>query len=203
MEKEFVPYELAVKLKALGFDESCFGAYHNENYLDLQSEEYDYSYAVKAPTFSQAFKWFREKHGLQGYVYSTTVRGGKEGKHFSDYCWHINGIDMPFLSTDARDMENVSYEESELACLTKLIEIVENNEVTDLNVPEEINVENYISDKKPADCSKVDILTKATKQVPMLRMKNCTYIAKEDMFLINEENHFLHSIQIIGWKYSK
>jgi hypothetical protein len=25
MEKEFVPYELAVKLKALGFDEPCFG----------------------------------------------------------------------------------------------------------------------------------------------------------------------------------
>ncbi len=27
MEKEFVPYELAVKLQDLGFDESCFGYY--------------------------------------------------------------------------------------------------------------------------------------------------------------------------------
>ena len=27
MEKEFVPYELAVKLKELGFDEECFGYY--------------------------------------------------------------------------------------------------------------------------------------------------------------------------------
>ena len=133
MEKEFVPYELAVKLKALGFDEECFGYYHvNVGYTKGYAfcyfdkpKRFKDGFDLLAPTFSQAFRWFREKHALQGYVYSTTVRGGKEGKHFSDYCWHINGIDMPFLSTDARDMENVSYEEAELACLTKLIEIVE------------------------------------------------------------------------------
>ena len=133
MEKEFVPYELAVKLKALGFDEECFGYYHvNVGYTKGYAfcyfdkpKRFKDGFDLLAPTFSQVFRWFREKHALQGYVYSTTVRGGKEGKHFSDYCWHINGIDMPFLSTDARDMENVSYEEAELACLTKLIEIVE------------------------------------------------------------------------------
>ena len=133
MEKEFVPYELAVKLNALGFDEECFGYYHvNVGYTKGYAfcyfdkpKRFKDGFDLLAPTFSQAFRWFREKHALQGYVYSTTVRGGKEGKHFSDYCWHINGIDMPFLSTDARDMENVSYEEAELACLTKLIEIVE------------------------------------------------------------------------------
>ena len=122
MKKDFVPYELAVKLKELGFDEEGLGMYSkNGSVLPLVP----YTSEDKAILFSQAFRWFREKHGLQGYVSSTTVRGGKEGKHFSDYCWHINGIDMPFLSTDARDMENVSYEEAELACLTKLIEIVE------------------------------------------------------------------------------
>ena len=139
MEKEFVPYELGVKLKELGFNEKCI-AYHKDNeiyqeagvcYVNSDFEPtmvWDEMLPNKnctAPLWRQAFRWFRERHGLQGYVYSTTVRGGKEGKHFSDYCWHINGIDMPFLSTDARDMENVSYEEAELACLTKLIEIVE------------------------------------------------------------------------------
>jgi hypothetical protein len=29
MEKEFVPYELALKLKKLGFDEPCFGLYEH------------------------------------------------------------------------------------------------------------------------------------------------------------------------------
>jgi hypothetical protein len=98
MEKEFVPYELAVKLKALGFDEPCFGAYHNENYLDLKSEEYDYSYAVKSPTFSQAFRWFREN-------------------------LHESGKWDYFDYRGESDFE--TYEEAELACLTKLIEIVE------------------------------------------------------------------------------
>ena len=30
MEKEFVPYELAVKLKALGFDEPCLDQYKTD-----------------------------------------------------------------------------------------------------------------------------------------------------------------------------
>ena len=135
MKREFAPYELAVRLEVLGFDKPCFGQWLEKDeregggiVLEMWNDEdtyFEVKSSTKAPTFSQAFRWFREKYGLQGYVYSTTVRGGKEGKHFSDYCWHINGIDMPFLSTDSRDMENVSYEEAELACLTKLIEIVE------------------------------------------------------------------------------
>ena len=33
MKKEFVTYEIALKLKELGFDEKCFGYYHiNEGY---------------------------------------------------------------------------------------------------------------------------------------------------------------------------
>ena len=34
MEKEFVPYELAVKLKSLGFHEPCFGYYYTLNGKD-------------------------------------------------------------------------------------------------------------------------------------------------------------------------
>ena len=122
MEKEFVPYELAVKLKALGFDEPCFGAYHNENYLDLKSEEYDYSYAVKSPTFSQAFKWFRDKN-----IYATinTYHSVNKDKPFGlsiDYL-HESGKWDYFDYRGESDFE--TYEEAELACLTKLIEIVE------------------------------------------------------------------------------
>jgi predicted RNA-binding Zn-ribbon protein involved in translation (DUF1610 family) len=28
MEKEFIPYELALRMKQLGFDEPCFNLYH-------------------------------------------------------------------------------------------------------------------------------------------------------------------------------
>ena len=114
MIKEFVPYELAVKLKAIGFNEECFGAYHNENYLDLESEEYDYSYAVKAPIFSQAFRWFREK-----YLYHPHFFSKEDGTFVWCIRWYIDGIqkDTPYFSSN-------TYEEAELACLDKLIDII-------------------------------------------------------------------------------
>lgn len=130
MNKEFIPYEQALALKELGFNEPCFATYEfrklfiGEFQNSLSFELCEKTEVFPAPTFSQAFRWFREKHSLQGYIYSTTVRGGKDGKHFSDYCWNINGIDRPFMKTDARDIEKVTYEEAELACLIKLIEIV-------------------------------------------------------------------------------
>jgi hypothetical protein len=116
MEKEFVPYELAVKLKALGFNEECFGAYHNENYLDLKSEEYDYSYAVKAPLFQQAFRWFREKHGL----FSSCDISNFVNK---TYGYVINSSNPPYYLHNVHNLKSI--EEAEIACLTKLIEIVE------------------------------------------------------------------------------
>jgi hypothetical protein len=76
MEKEFVPYELAVKLKELGFDEPCVGYYHlNEGYTKgyafcyfNEPKRYESDSAVLTPTFSQAFRWFREKHNIDAWV---------------------------------------------------------------------------------------------------------------------------------------
>ena len=35
MKREFVPYELALKLKELGFDGTCFGWYENNELVTL------------------------------------------------------------------------------------------------------------------------------------------------------------------------
>ena len=140
MKNEFIPYEQALALKELGFDEPCLAfywitgkfyitaEYHNYVGFHKQNQLGDYNYdSISAPTFSQAFRWFREKYNIQGYIYSSTVRGNAEKtKQFTGYIWNINGIDMPFLSTDARDELHDTYEEAELACLKKLIEIVKN-----------------------------------------------------------------------------
>jgi hypothetical protein len=134
MTKQFVKYEVAVELKKLGFDEPCLGRWlvvtkwekpTGEIILQLgtRAEDFDKNQFL-APTFSQAFRFFREKYNIQGYIYSSTVRGNAEKtKQFTGYIWNINGIDMPFLSTDARDELHDTYEEAELACLMKLIEI--------------------------------------------------------------------------------
>jgi hypothetical protein len=83
MEKEFVPYELALRLGSLGFDEPCIAWYVSKSYgleygkvikPDLIKE------AVLAPLFSQAFRWFREKYGIVGYCYIQLNIGMKLNK---------------------------------------------------------------------------------------------------------------------------
>jgi hypothetical protein len=124
MEKEFVPYELAVKLKVLEFDEPCFSYYMN-GVLQPSLNPKDYSYFnemseinlniknfenVLAPTWQSAFRWFREKYNL----YDTISKNGYmiEGE--------VNG---DFLRITKLSLK--SHEEAELACLQKLIEILE------------------------------------------------------------------------------
>jgi hypothetical protein len=132
MDKEFITYEQALALKELGFDEPCMAWYDTRkpdvslNTSHYHSGKWNYlENAVSLPLYQQAFRWFRENHDIQGYIYSSTVRGNVEKtKQFTGYIWNINGIDMPFLSTDARDELHDTYEEAESACLDKLIEIV-------------------------------------------------------------------------------
>ena len=113
MNKEFVPYELADKLKNLGFDETCFGYWNIDPYLPNPTfnlvKPFDHEWCIPAPLYQQAFRWFREKYELVGVP-----------THQSYDIWNtITGecfIEIYPLN---------SYEEAELACLTKLIEIVE------------------------------------------------------------------------------
>jgi hypothetical protein len=133
MEKEFLPYELAVKLKALGFDEPCFGIWKDGKLISVGGhwgagithsmfgfegdrfapDEY------RASTFSQAFRWFREKFDLRIWIESN--HGVLKFEYVIATTNH-NFIDKQFndFSSDK------TYEEAELACLDKLIEIVEN-----------------------------------------------------------------------------
>ena len=68
MKNEFVPYEEALTMKELGFDEKCFGFYNPTITKDVIINNDSYGgfgltqdHIVVAPTFSQAFRWFREK----------------------------------------------------------------------------------------------------------------------------------------------
>ena len=124
MEKEFVPYELAWELKQLNFDETCFGYYHNLGSPQLVLSKSDLrayngnsiEYCL-APLYQQAFRWFREKYDLYGEVKLTSVNLPDE----SDFAWYA-------YDASGNDWEdNVfqeTYEEAELVCLQKLIEIV-------------------------------------------------------------------------------
>jgi hypothetical protein len=112
MEKEFVPYELALDLKELGMD---LGWYNYLNFYDSSTKEFCFVMKdVPAPLYQQAFRWFREKYDLFCYVELV-------GDRLFDYM--IIG-DFVEEEIDYEDGPFNTHEEAELACLQKLIEIV-------------------------------------------------------------------------------
>jgi hypothetical protein len=125
--KDLIPYQEALELKQLGFDEPCMAFYDGKGnstiyYNSLRDGSGDYK-PFKAterlkwfgsPTYSQAFRWFREKYQVVGIV--------KFGSN--DFTYNIYNEDAIGLLTKDSLNFNGTYEEAELACLKKLIEIV-------------------------------------------------------------------------------
>ena len=84
MEKEFIPYEQALELKELGFDEPCLRVGNSHGHTMWKWYEVDIDTVtvsvqdvlnvnygpewVEIPTFSQAFRFIREKYNLIGLV---------------------------------------------------------------------------------------------------------------------------------------
>jgi hypothetical protein len=123
MEKEFIAYEQALALKELGFDEPCFkyiyvGDTGNniDHYLEVvpsKAKNYNEdSLSISQPTFSQSFRWFREKHGLVIVIKPIADKRLELGYNLTK-----NGLIMGAYTT---------YEKAELACLKNLIEISKN-----------------------------------------------------------------------------
>jgi len=119
MNKEFIPYEQALELKELGFNEPCIAYWDNEKVFELNEEylrssQMDSTW-ITAPLYQQAFRWFREKHNLKSCImFRTSMEDNKEY-----YDWLIKGQEVVYRHFN-------TYEEAELACLKKLIEIVKN-----------------------------------------------------------------------------
>jgi hypothetical protein len=121
---ELIPYEQALELKELGFDgrEECL-AYYNTNprytkpSLDMV-KPMDHEFCLPAPLYQQAFRWFREKHGL----YADLFVDDDQTFGFCVSSFAEEGrcrLDKPIKRQFG------TYEESELECIKFLIEIVE------------------------------------------------------------------------------
>lgn len=118
MNKEFIPYEEAMALKELGFKEKCAAHYLDIDDLELKWEIYrnlsiNTSDCIQAPTFSQAFRFFREKYNL----------------HFSIGVTNICVYHVPVSNyyTTGMIQDSKTYDEAELQCLKKFIETVKYN----------------------------------------------------------------------------
>lgn len=118
MNKEFIPYEQAFVIRQLGFKEECLGLWQNlksGKYL-VVDDEYDRKYDVPvlgadigAPLYQQAFRWFREKYQISPSIHCMSEQG-------NSWRYHI--------PNEGGETNFSTYEEAELACLCKLIELV-------------------------------------------------------------------------------
>jgi hypothetical protein len=144
MNREFVSYEEALALKELGFNEPCFTTYDLEcrlrNPFDYAKSEYGgnapyiedtkewvhnsdltiknfngpshlYTQYITAPLYQQAFRWFRDKHAVNNCIAYSRL---EDNSWF--YQYDRSGLVGGFNT----------YEEAQIACLKKLIELVKN-----------------------------------------------------------------------------
>lgn len=146
MTKEFIPYEQALDLKELGFNEECFKFYYKKNkklhkkYEECKNfwsdselieqgwkqneinekrksgEKFECCVGITAPLYQQAFRWFREKYLLFGYPFLND---------YQNYGYRI----VEMISDENKELvydwgTKDTYEEAEQACLEQLIQIV-------------------------------------------------------------------------------
>lgn len=131
MTKEFIPYEQALAIKELGFDEPCI------YYVDKHNNDFIYNFenhpndfiewcggnVIKTPLYQQAFRWFREKYNLNYWLQNATS------------CWVAYIGNVPQFIPNIEEIKGSNkfggfdtYEEAELACLKQLIKIVKEKE---------------------------------------------------------------------------
>lgn len=119
MYEQLVPYELAVKLKELGFDEECF--YYADNDKNIKLSNYRplcntfalnlTNFILPIPFWQHAFDWFLEKHNFYSYIAESYYSNQKVY-----YEVFINGR--------KNIIDHETYHDARIACLEKLIDIV-------------------------------------------------------------------------------
>jgi hypothetical protein len=150
MNNLFVPYEQALHLKELGFQEECLAYYHQDQMLEKDSlgikrDHYRAKYGVLAPLFQQAFYFFRKQvfHQIvindkgdyvQGMLslLPLVYRTSYEIQVIEASKYHtldkFSGAQIPLHDIAHKFYGNAvpTYEEAQLQCLIKLIEIAKN-----------------------------------------------------------------------------
>lgn len=136
MKKEFLQFEEAQALKELGFVEPCFGYYYTLNSKDWKfAEKAEFyrlddeiniggKFTLLAPTYSQIFRWFRDKHNLHGCVDLQSCTPSHwycrvDDIVKNDYIYHSEDDGIQFCT----------YEEAEIGCLKMMIKILKDRMV--------------------------------------------------------------------------
>jgi len=116
MEENFLPFKESLNLDKLGFDRSCLGWYDSErSALSVGEGWRSGQNSINAPLYQQAFRWFRTKYDLHLMADDVYYDG------IYSYAFQISSKGIMICGTTPSS----DYEEAELACLNKLIEIAQ------------------------------------------------------------------------------
>jgi hypothetical protein len=142
MEKEFIPYEQALALRDLGFNELCSHEYNlcddeiilqyyedgitnidleilTDDINDENMENEDINLinpSFTAPLYQQAFRWFDKNTHFRGFITKSI-----EGNNFG---WEV--VDPQVKRKIVGEEYYYSRQEAELECLKQLIDIQTN-----------------------------------------------------------------------------
>lgn len=120
IKDEFIPYEEALALKELGFNDICLAEYNRGKQLIFNNSGKVRNTStfcnISAPLYQQAFRWFREKHELFFNIIS-------EDPAREDVYWFVWIFGKTPGRRDIKLRMIETYDKAELACLKKLIEI--------------------------------------------------------------------------------
>ena len=116
MESLFCPYKQSLALKELRFEEPCMRGWDKNGKIWYHP---DSDIVLDNPTFSQAFRFFREKYGLH-YIICKNIQ--MDGYGYREV------ILIPYMEENENTIFK-TYEEAEVECLVKLIEIVKKQNV--------------------------------------------------------------------------
>ena len=115
MEREFLPYQESKDLKELGFNEKCAAHYLGEENDDIEHKweiyrnlSIDTNKCIQAPTYRQAFRFFREKYNLRFTIGSTNIV--------------VCHTPISTYHTTHLLQDNATYEDAELATIKFFIE---------------------------------------------------------------------------------
>lgn len=127
MKKQFVTYEIALKLKELGFDEPCICGYNSYGALKnnlamthgelsdyISTDKYDVK--VNAPLYQQVIDWFREKYNLNIIINANSMNS------FTSMIYELDE-DSCLISIIPYKQYSTYYEAREQVIL-KIIEII-------------------------------------------------------------------------------
>jgi hypothetical protein len=150
MNKEFVPYDIALELQNIGFNEPCLAGYQKtevgspilvipflrsingnididkiNNFTNSYIKNRKADYYCTAPLFQQVFEFFRNTYTLKGEIVHTTSTG-----KYAYTIWKWN-FDNHIGKHERIGVINswFKHEDASLECIRHLIDIVKTNKL--------------------------------------------------------------------------